>query len=43
MELLKLEQELEDAKKEKTRVYQAGVGFTYVQNRTKVKEAEENL
>lgn len=43
IELLKLEQELEDAKKEKTRVYQAGVGFTYVQNRTKVKEAEENL
>ena len=43
IELTKLEQELENAKKEKVRVYTAGVGFTYQQNKVKVKEAKQNL
>lgn len=43
IELTRLEQELENAKKEKVRVYQAGVGFTYQSNKAKVKEAKQNL
>ena len=43
IELTKLEQELENAKKEKVRVYTAGIGFTYQQNKAKVKEAQQNL
>ena len=43
IELTKLQQELENAKKEKTRVYQAGVGFVYQENKAKVKEAKQNL
>lgn len=43
IELTRLEQELENSKKEKVKVYQAGVGFTYQQNKVKVKEAQQNL
>lgn len=43
IELTKLQQELENARKEKTRVYVAGVGWTYQENKAKVKEAKRNL
>lgn len=43
VELTKLQQELENAKKEKTRVYTAGIGWTYQENKAKVKEAKQNL
>jgi hypothetical protein len=41
--LTKLQQELENAKKEKSRVYVAGIGWTYQENKAKVKEAKQNL
>ena len=43
IELTKLQQELENAQKEKTRVYTAGIGWTYQENKAKVKEAKQNL
>ena len=43
IELTKLQQELENAKKEKSRVYVAGIGWTYQENKAKVKEAKQNL
>ena len=43
IDLEKYQQELENAKKEKSRVYVAGIGFTYQANQAKVEEAERNL
>ena len=40
---MKLEQELENARKEKSMVYVAGVGFQAQENKAKVKEAKQNL
>ena len=43
IDLMKLEQELENARKEKSMVYVAGVGFQAQENKAKVKEAKQNL
>lgn len=43
IELTKLQQELENAKKERVRTYTAGIGWTYQENKAKVKEAKQNL
>lgn len=43
IELTKLQQELENAQKEKSRVYVGGIGFTYQANQAKIDEAEKNL
>ena len=43
IELEKYQQELERAKKERSRVYIAGIGWTYQASQAKVDEAETNL
>lgn len=43
IDLEKYQQQLENAKKEKSRVYVAGVGWTYRANQAKVDEAQRNL
>ena len=43
IELTKLQQELENARKDKVKTYVAGIGWTYQENKAKVKEAKQNL
>lgn len=43
IDLEKYQQQLENAKKEKSRVYIAGMGWTYRANQAKVDEAQRNL
>ena len=43
IDLEKYQQQLENAKKEKSRVFVAGVGWTYRANQAKVDEAQRNL
>ena len=43
IDLEKYQQELENAKKERSRVYIAGIGWTYQANQAKVDEAQTNL
>ena len=43
LNLIKAKQALEDARKEKRRVYRAGVGFSYESNEEAIAEAQKNL
>lgn len=43
LNLIKAKQALEDARKEKKRVYRAGVGFSYESNEEAIAEAQKNL
>ena len=43
LNLIKEKQALEDARKEKRRVYRAGVGFSYESNEEAIAEAQKNL
>lgn len=43
IELIKAKDALENAKKEKKRVYRAGVGWTYESNQEKISEAKDKL
>ena len=43
LNLIKAKQALEDARKEKKRVYRAGVGFSYESNEEAIVEAQKNL
>ena len=43
LELMKAQEALENAKKERVRVYRAGVGFVYESDETAVQTAQENL
>lgn len=43
LNLIKAKQALEDARKEKRRIYRAGVGFSYESNEEAIAEAQKNL
>lgn len=43
LELIKAKDKLENAKKEKSLVYRAGIGWTFESNQTDIKEAKEEL
>lgn len=43
LELIKAKQALENAQKEKIRVYREGVGFVYASDQQAIKEAQENV